>query len=144
MRTVAINCLCTTLAILVGCGHSGPEKVVVQGQVTYQGQPVPNGDVMFYPIEGTTGPASGASIKDGQYVADGRGGVPLGKHRVEIRAYRSGSIGPAGSANDDDWRGRRGGQRQQYLPARFNTDSKLTVTVDSSEAPAVHDFQLQD
>ena len=48
------------LAALVGCGGSGLDKAIVSGVVTFQGEPIPNGDILFYPQPGTSGPVSGA------------------------------------------------------------------------------------
>jgi hypothetical protein len=75
------------LVLSAGCSDRLPAKQIY-GTVTYQGQKVDAGNVRFVPIEGTEGPASRAYIIDGQYRIDARGGVPLGKHRVEVNAQR--------------------------------------------------------
>ncbi len=124
-----------------GCDKSGIEKIVVSGKVTYQGQPVKNGDLLFYPIDGTAGPVSGSSIKDGEYLADGKGGVPIGKHRVEIRGYRSAAPSSSMASKDIEHAERRGGQREQYLPAQFNSGSTLVVEVGTG-TQSKHDFKL--
>ena len=72
----------------LGCGRSGPQMKVVHGTVLCGGQKVETGSVRFVPIEGTRGPASTATIIDGQYRIDARGGVPIGTHRVEVDARR--------------------------------------------------------
>ena len=46
------------------------------------------GTISFVPIDGTPGPASVGRIVDGQYRIDTRGGVPCGKHRVEVDARK--------------------------------------------------------
>jgi hypothetical protein len=86
-RTTLLAALLAAAAPVIagGCSKSQTTKVVY-GTVTYQGQRVYTGSVRFVPIEGTQGPASRASIMDGQYKIDARGGVPLGKHRVEVNA----------------------------------------------------------
>jgi hypothetical protein len=114
------------------------------GAVSYEGKPIANGDILFYPIEGTTGPVSGAAISDGHYEANGKGGVPIGKHRVEIRAYRSAGSSQAATAEDVNRMERQGGQRQQYLPTKFNSESTVRVTVGSDKNPVIQDFQLTD
>ena len=112
------------LSLLVACGGCGggsaPEKVIISGVVTYDGKPVANGEVRFYPIEGTKGAVSGGPIRDGAYVAQGKGGVPIGKHRVEIQAFR-----PAKGHESNP----EGGPVDQYLPARFNESSTLTEQI---------------
>lgn len=113
--------------LLVGCGSSsGPEKIVVEGNVTFDGQPIPNGEIMFYPIEGTPGSVAGGPIKDGKYTAKSRGGVPVGRHRVEIRAFRAPSKPQTGPDAVE------GGAAEQYLPLQYNAYSELTSVVDAS------------
>jgi hypothetical protein len=119
---------------LVGCSKSDIEKLVVRGVVRYEGQPVANGEVRFIPIEGTKGPVAGGPIVKGEYIAEAKGGVPVGKHRVEIVAFR-----PAASRNPQVVT--EGGLFDQYLPAKYNTKSTLTVTIDADNADAV-DFSL--
>ena len=61
MVLVAVLCL-----LAAGCGGpSRPETVPVSGRVTYQGKPVPMGQIMFYPDQGR--PATGAIDADGNY-----------------------------------------------------------------------------
>jgi hypothetical protein len=120
---------------LVGCGGASElEKVVVEGQVTVDGQPVQNGEIRFFPINGTPGAVSGGPIRDGRYKAEAKGGVPVGEQRVEIEAYRR-----AGGRMSEDVMN-EGGAAVQYLPPKFNAQSELTVVVDADHA--VHDFEL--
>ncbi len=84
-----IICLCLLLALPFGCGHrSSLDRKVISGTITLDGEKVPRGLVRFVPIEGTRGPATSARIFEGEYRATNRGGVPFGKHRVEIIAQR--------------------------------------------------------
>lgn len=78
-----------------GCGggidEDLPETVAVSGVVTYQGKPVPDASIMFYPLEGRK-PATGRSDTDGKFTlrtfekADGA--IP-GEHQVTVNAYES-------------------------------------------------------
>jgi hypothetical protein len=77
------------LAISTGCRQSGLSRKVAHGSVTCGGKKVARGTVRFVPIGNTPGPTTAALIVDGQYRADNRDGVPLGKHRVEISARRA-------------------------------------------------------
>ena len=121
--------------LLGGCGQqSGLQKVPLTGGVTFDGDPIPNGEVLFYPIEGTQGSVSGGPIKDGRYFAQGRGGVPLGVHRVEIRAFRAPTKAYTGAVAVE------GGPAEQYLPPKFNIDSSLRAEVESSTSTI--DFNL--
>jgi hypothetical protein len=131
--------LVSSLALIcaVGCGKpTGLEKVVVSGTVTLDGQPIPNGEIRFIPAPGTTGPVSGGPIKDGAYVAKGKGGVPLGEHLVEIKAYRAMAKGPGQAASADP----EGGAAEQYLDNRYNEQTTLKATIAADTE--TQDFQL--
>lgn len=121
---------------LTGCRDAGLDKVVVRGEVRYNHKPLEHGQIRFVPIEGTSGPVSGGMIVDGKYVAQGRGGVPLGKHRVEIFAYRP---------TQDTGRGPfvEGGASEQYLPGKYNGQSVLTAIISKDSASSPVNFDLE-
>jgi hypothetical protein len=134
--TNQLNALATALLVVtaLGCGQSSDlDKVIVRGTVTLDGQPIPNGELRFVPINGTRGSISGGPIKDGSYVAQGRGGVPIGEHRVEIKAFRPAM--KAGQPTEPE-----GGPAEQYLDKRYNDQSTLTAKIDA--ATETQDFQL--
>src|SRR5829696_2114237 len=81
--SLAVLALCTA-----GCSRrSGLERVVVHGKVTLNGSPVDEGQIHFIPVEGTAGPVTSSRIIGGAYECNDKGGVPVGKHRVELRAW---------------------------------------------------------
>ena len=138
-RRLNPSLLVASLALVcaVGCGaSSGLDKVVVSGTVTLDGQPIPNGEIRFIPAPGTTGPVSGGPIKDGAYVAKGKGGVPLGEHTVEIKAYRAMAKGPGQATSADS----EGGAAEQYLDKRYNEQTTLKATIGADTE--TQDFQL--
>jgi hypothetical protein len=53
---------------------------VVTGSVTYDGRPVQNGAITFYPADGQ-GPSAGATVMGGQYRVEG---IPPGKKMVQV------------------------------------------------------------
>lgn len=57
------------LAAVAGCGQRGPERFRVSGTVTYAGQPVPLGRVVFEPdtSRGNDGPQGFAPIENGRF-----------------------------------------------------------------------------
>jgi hypothetical protein len=111
----------TALAFLfiLGCGPAAPKTVVVVGTVTWKGEPVPDGDIIFEPV-GDNITSDHAEIRDGAYEAD----VKVGNKRVRILATRE----------SDKFKhlGMQGG-REQYLPARYNSESTLTATIRAGE-----------
>lgn len=70
-----------------GCGRASHSQVV-SGTVTCDKKLVEKGEIRFVIVDGTKGPDSYAPIVDGHYEIKARGGVPIAKHRVEIRAFR--------------------------------------------------------
>ncbi|MCR9119920.1 MAG: hypothetical protein NXI22_23535, partial [bacterium] len=67
--------LFTGVALLTGCGESGPVRYQVSGKVQFQGKPVPAGSVIFTPdtAQGNSGPQGVAEIVDGAYRTSGGG-----------------------------------------------------------------------
>jgi hypothetical protein len=84
------SCLCLLLVtiLLAGCAKPGPQLYDVSGSITFDGQPIPKGTVLFQPDEskGCTGSAGIALIRDGKYdtAAEGGTGVVGGPHLVRI------------------------------------------------------------
>jgi hypothetical protein len=142
MTPVVTNCVQSMPRLIVlafvaaaaGCGHDELRRVVVSGEVKYAGEPIPNGQVVFYPTGETPGPATAATITAGKYLADAKGGVPSGKHRVMIEAYRPPTARPGIKIEDLG--------REQYIPAKYNTRSELTTELNEAETPAQRDFVL--
>ena len=86
--TIAVLACVMASAAVSGCGGDGLDSVVVHGTVTVGGEKADTGEVRFVPIDGTPGSACAATIVDGEYKVEARGGVPVGKHRVEVDARK--------------------------------------------------------
>ncbi len=141
MRFVPIAACLLITAIPCGCGDGGPERAVVSGTVTYQGQPLPKGTIRFLPAKDNKVPMSGAMIVEGKYKADKRGGVPIGTHRVvieAIRPQRRNNMPGGAQANPG------GGlvPQEQYLPAKYNTQSQLRITLEPGTGSVEKNFEL--
>jgi hypothetical protein len=118
---------------LLGCGAGNKApRAIVNGAVNLAGVPVEDGQIRFIPIEGTDGPITITAIRGGKYLADDKGGVPVGKHRVEVLAWDPDA--PPG--------GRGEPPRPQWAPDKFNTNSELTASVEDAGDPVVIDFDL--
>ncbi len=86
--------LLLTAALLIGVAGCGPDNGLnlapVRGKVTYKGEPIKNGTVMFMPDEsaGNTGPqAIGTITSDGTYILssqDAGDGAVVGMHKVGV------------------------------------------------------------
>jgi hypothetical protein len=119
---------CLFVVALIGCGPSGSEKYTVTGTVTFDGQPVPDGHIIFAPTEPGSAPDAGKIIQ-GKFELT----ATAGKKRVEIHASReSGPIDPVMGAVP----------RVPYIPARYNSASVLTAEV-TKQGPRHLQFDLQ-
>ncbi|GAA4434562.1 hypothetical protein [Bremerella cremea] len=78
------------LAMLGGCTAEESDRFVITGNATYDGKPIPAGELVFTPdtSRGNKGPQGKAKIVDGKFTTRGDGrGVVGGPHRVELRAF---------------------------------------------------------
>lgn len=131
--------LALTATIVAGCRRDrGPERVVVSGNVTYNGKPIADGAILFAPT--TALPTAAGVIVDGKYEVDGLGGVPVGTHKVQFEAFRTDLL--PGKAPQ---RPRFGDTvRLQYLPDKFNATSQVEMTIPPGSGPITKDFDLKD
>jgi hypothetical protein len=133
-----------TAAVLIGCGGvREPERVVVSGAVTYNGQPLPEGIIHFVPVAGSGMPTTGVAIVAGKYRADAKGGVPVGTHTLQIEAYRR-FVAPAQAGAASPPAPGKFELREQYLPEKFNVRSDLQVTIPSGSRAITKDIALSD
>lgn len=121
--------------VVAGCGKSGIERVHVSGKATYDGRPIEIGQIRFVPVSPATGPITIDRIENGQYKTATTGGVTVGTHRVELRAYDSHEYETAprvaGSASV-----------KQLLPDKYNRKSELMLEAKSGDGSIVRDFEL--
>lgn len=105
---------------MYGCAASdGPTKFPVSGTVTFDGQPVPSGDIIFYSTEKELGPDAGM-IVDGKFTLQAK----AGKKKVQIRASREvpGKTQPHPSGGTMP-------VTEDYIPARYNTETVLKAEI---------------
>jgi len=119
VRTFSFVFLLAACVALEGCGGGGrPEakKHPVNGEVTLDGKPMADGIVYFKTV--ATGAIDFADVKDGKF----QGRAEAGQRRVEIFAFREGKPIQMGDQ-------KTGATRENYLPAKYNTESTLTENV---------------
>ena len=105
-----------------GCQRSGDSGYSVTGTVTFDEEPVAEGDIIFVSMDNSAPPAAG-KIRGGTFQAT----VPPGAKKVEIRASRMQPL-PAGQT------GAMGEKEMlvDYIP-RYNNNTELTAKVQSGE-----------
>ena len=102
-QPAGLRCLASLgLLMLAGCGGSGDKITLydVSGTVSYNGEPVPFGSVLFLADadEGNAGPQGVAEIEDGKFDTSVAGrGVVGGAYKVIIQGRKEQS-----SADDDE------------------------------------------
>lgn len=81
---------------LVGCSQSEPDRFRISGEATFDGQPIPYGDVLFTPdgAKGNSGPQGIAQIRDGRYDTAAAGGKGIAGGPTVVRV--TGLTGPVG------------------------------------------------
>ena len=122
----------------VGCGRSGG-RTPLEGTVTFDGAPLPEGTIEFQPIQGTGGPSTGGPIVEGEFRIDPGDGVKPGKFRVSITAQRS-----SGKTQVIVYTGEEVEIPEQYLPAKYNQRSELEVEVKAQgNEPFVFDLKSE-
>jgi hypothetical protein len=83
--TWAISIACA----LAGCGDSGPPRYQLAGSVTWKGQPVKRGYIVFTPdgAAGNSGPGAQVDIIDGRYQTSPEQGTIGGPHTAAITGF---------------------------------------------------------
>jgi len=119
---IAFGCAAVVaVAALAGCGRDGPARSEVSGRVTFKGQPVSKGKIVFLIANG---PTAMGDIKDGAYRIDHHGGVPVGSGKVEIESFQD--TDKLVHANPT---GVKVYETKQVLPPKYNTKTELTIEI---------------
>ena len=132
-------CGLLSLAVLgLGCSESdGLNRKAIQGKVTVDGRPVPNGSVSFEPLF-SGGVGSGAVVSQGAYSIAQEQGLPPGKYRVRITGDDGANFGvsPGKMPGDEIMT-----EKKQLVPDGWNSKSKQEIEV-KDEGPFVFDFAI--
>ncbi|QDU11380.1 hypothetical protein [Gimesia aquarii] len=120
-RIVAGMAFVCSLMLFSGCGSSEakPETFKVSGTVTFDGKPIQEGDILFFPSDGK-GREVAATIKDGKYEAL----VQPGVKEVRILATRQHP-----TETEPDINGNPIPKIVSYIPKKYNEESELTLQV---------------
>jgi hypothetical protein len=142
-RAVSVAVAYSICLALLGC-DTGPQRVVVTGQVKFQEQPINQGTISFFPTERTQGTSVViVPIVEGRYEVESHGGLPLGTYTVAILGVRV-PAGASNTANERTATGERPPPRieTQYIPPKYNDKTELKATIDAGASPLTLDFAL--
>jgi hypothetical protein len=132
----------------VGCGPGVDEKGRhnIRGTITYDGKPLPKGEITFAAIEskapeGVSRLGGVATIQsDGTYSLTRDAGLFEGTYQVSIRSYKLVHQGSREEVVGIDYDG-ASVDMVYLIPQRYATDSGLTLTV-GTDKNQTHDFTL--
>jgi len=122
------------LPLTAGCNEASNRRGL-EGTVTLDGAPLAEGSIAFVPWPETKGPPAGGPIRDGSYQVSRDGGTFVGKFSVSIKASRR------TGRKEHDSMGNLVDQFVQYIPRRYNRDTRLNAEVTDS-GPNRFDFEL--
>ena len=109
-----------------GCGPSGPVTYPVRGTVTFDGEPVKEGDILFIPDDAALAP-EGGKIADGTFQMVSKPGTC----QVKITAL---------DINEDTEWISGSPIASNFIPAWYNDETTLSVEVEPNSR---NDFQFQ-
>jgi hypothetical protein len=128
--------LLPALALVAGCGRSGPQRYEVRGSVSFAGEKIADGAIALTPIGDTKGPRVGANIQQGQYHINRDGGPVAGRHRVEITSVRkTGRQIRMGKDLVD--------QTDNFIPAKYSGETSELIADIQPRGKNVFDFDLK-
>jgi len=119
------SALMALMLLLAGCGGSeGPPKFHIEGAVTFEGEPVPAGEISFEPdsSQGNSGPGTIVPIIDGRYNSSGTGGIIGGPMIARIVGYDGNAV-----------------EQSDFGVSLF---SQISVSVDLPQEDTSYDFEL--
>jgi hypothetical protein len=132
--------------LLAGCGPSRPGTVPVSGRVTWQGKPIVEGRITFYPATGR--PATAAIGSDGVYhlrTFQGNDGAVLGKYCVTIEAKRVSGLKLPKSVEQEMREGFASDVQEPkvewLVPEKYSQQSTSPLTAEVTAATTI-DFDL--
>jgi hypothetical protein len=126
--------------VAAGCDQGGDDlpRQPIWGTVTLDGKTVAKGTIQFQPATGAEPTSAGSLIEDGKYSIDRTGGLVPGTYKVIINAQ----AGEAAALPKDQQVGKPHAPPKELIPAKFNTQTTLTVQVKQGEEKAF-DFDLK-
>lgn len=109
-------CVAACLLFITGCGgaQDAPSTVKVEGTVTFDGEPLSEGSIVFDPTDGKGGSSAGG-IENGKFTFDSQ----LGQKKVLISASRE-------TGKKDQY---EEPITESYIPANYNSQTTLTADV---------------
>ncbi|MHC4880415.1 MAG: hypothetical protein ACYTGL_28530 [Planctomycetota bacterium] len=124
-------CLFAVLCTGCGSGNSSRPTGEVEGIVTLNGQPLPDGGISFY--DDATGHSAGGTIENGKFVITDP--VEAGNYKVAVHP-------PAPVQPDDQATGEQASADAALIPEGYQDESASGLTATVVEGPNSFQFAL--
>jgi len=118
------------LTVSIGCGGNDG-KIQVKGTVSYDGQPVEDGMIVFMPLPNEPGGSESVYIVNGAFTAR----LPKGERTIQIHGFRPGPEIPSMTGGEPTK------SKEQYISDVYNHKSALSVNIVPDMAPLVFDLE---
>jgi len=125
------------ISSIAGCSSESASSL--SGKATFDGAPIPDGNIRLDPIGDTPGPGGAAKIIAGKYEIPRDAGMLAGKHQVLISAARA--TGRQVRAENLNGGPSTIAEIAPYIPARYNANTELDVDLKPGEN--TEDFDLR-
>jgi hypothetical protein len=132
------------LPIVFGCSNNNPQgRIPVRGEVTFDGKPLEQGEILFSSVEGTTPMVvTGTLIKNGKFSLSAEQGLIQDQtYSVQFRSVEEIPAGTQKEANKTSKNRPMMIPTRSILPRRYGVESKETVTA-TKKSPNVFQFDL--
>jgi hypothetical protein len=130
-------CACAVVAGLSGCADGGAKRLAVAGGVTWRGQPLDQGAIVFLPDDPSLGASGGAMVKHGRYRIPARDGLLPGRYKVMIT-----SADPGRAPHPEAVPGAPGPLSRDRVHSKFNAQTVLVAEV-TATGPNTFDFDVE-
>lgn len=153
-RAAAAGLSALALLAAAGCGDDSglPQRYAVRGKVTYKGEPVPSGTVIFEPADAQAGRVAQGPIQDGSYslstAGEGGDGALPGDYKVaiisktvdmsKVEANRGGGAG----RQDDVIKAEKSAKR--LIPKKYEQSANSELKAKVEPKSNTIDFDLTD
>lgn len=122
------------LLVCVGLSGCGDGRAHVAGKVTFDGQPVSSGSVVFVRSDGTA--REGGVVTDGAF----RTALAPGRYKIEVRAPKV--VGKR-KQKGFDGKDEEIEMSEEMIPDRYNTKTELTEEFKAGSNPITLDLKSQ-
>ena len=137
LRNLSVGSAVLFCTLNMGCTNTAGETASLKGTVKFKGELLPKGAIRLSTEDGTPGTGGLSPITDGVYEIKETSGLKAGKHLVIINAFK-----PTGRKIIVDEAGTQKEEERQYLPRRYNDDSREHIDISPGEN--IKDFELTD